>query len=295
MFRERVHRLTVYTLFEDTSSYATVGFNDRDIEAALDAVADAGFPQAEIQGKDPHVSAPVAGKALADFRAQLEARGLRARTMHAPSGRTVLGAPDEEWRRQEVALLERYIGFGGELGITDMVIHPIPSPGVVPNADDPAVPRLIADAVKRSLDELVPAAEQAGIRFNLENLPFDCDYPYRTMKELRPLVDPYPEDQVGLVIDTGHVGILRNDPVDEIMAAGHRLRGTHIHDVVGDAADGDHRVPTHGWLDWDAMLRAFAKVSYPGPWTFEVIRPTSDETPEELAHFTREVATRWGL
>ena len=279
----------------DNTSYATAGFKDRDIEAALDAIADAGFPQAEIMSNNPHVASPLTGSALSGFRARLEARGLRARTMHAPSGRTVLGVPDEEWRREEVALLERYIGFGGELGITDLVIHPIPNPGSVPNADDPAVPGLIKDAVKRSLDDLVPAGERAGIRFNLENLPYQCDYPFLTMRELRPLIDPYPEDHVGLIIDTGHVGILRNDPVEEIRTAGHRLRGTHIHDVVGDAADGDHHAPTHGWLDWDAIMRALADVDYPGPWTFEVIKPTGDETPEELARITRGVATRWGL
>jgi len=279
----------------DDTSYSTVGFGDRDVEAALDAIAEAGFPQAEIQGKGAHVSEPLTGKALSEFRARLDARGLTARTMHAPSGHTVLGATDEEWRQQEVALLKRYLTFGGELGITDMVVHPIPNPTVVPNSDDPAVQGLIGDSVRHSLDDLLPTAERAGIRFNLENLPYDCDYPYRTMQELRPLVDGYPEDRVGLIIDTGHVGILRNDPAAEIRAAGHRLRGTHIHDVVGQAGDGDHHAPTQGWLDWDAMLRAFAEVSYPGPWTFEVKKGVNDETPEELARITREVAIQWGL
>ena len=277
----------------DDTSYATAGLGDRDIEGALDTIAAAGFPQVEIWGNNRHLPAPLEGRELAEFRGRFEARGLRARSMHAPSGKTVLGAPEEDWRRQAVALLERYIGFGGELGITDLVIHPIPSEGAVPNGDDPAVPAFVRDAVKRSLDDLAPVAERAGIRFNLENLPYDCDYPYLTMKELRPLIDPYPEDHVGLVLDTGHVGILRNDPVEEIKAAGNRLRGTHIHDVVGEASDGDHRAPTHGWLDWDAILRALDEIGYPGPWTFEVIKPTKDETPEELVRVTREVASRW--
>ena len=151
----------------DDTSYSTVGFGDRDVEAALDAIADAGFPQAEIQGKGRHLSEPMAGRALADFLARLEARGSKARTMHAPAGRTVLGAPDEEWRREAVRLLRQYIGFGGELGITDLVIHPIPNPDLVPNVDDPAVPGLIEEAVKRSIDDLVPAAERAGIPFSI--------------------------------------------------------------------------------------------------------------------------------
>ncbi len=48
----------------DNTSYATVGFGDRDVGRALDAFAAAGFPQAGIQGKGPNVAAPVTGQAL---------------------------------------------------------------------------------------------------------------------------------------------------------------------------------------------------------------------------------------
>jgi sugar phosphate isomerase/epimerase len=176
-----------------------------------------------------------------------------------------------------------------------MVVHPIPNPGFVPDAQDPALPRLIRDAVPRSLDDLVPAAEEAGIRMTLENLPYKCDYPLLTVEELRPLVDGYPRDQVGLVVDTGHVGVHRMDPVAEIRAAGERLHGTHLHDVDFSQPDADHRAPTHGGLDWNAILGALSEVGYAGPWTFEVAVPSHDESPEELARITREVATDWGL
>lgn len=277
----------------DDTSYSTGGFKDRGLEAALDAIAEAGFPQAELQAIKEHAPAPFTGRELAGFRARLDGSGVRTRTMHAPSGRSVLGAPDERWRKESVEVLKRYLAFGGELGITDMVVHPLPSPDSVPNADRPEVPGLIADAAKRSLDELVPAATQAGIRFNLENLPFDCSFPYLTMKELRPLVDPYPEDAVGLIIDTGHVGVLGNDPVEEISVAGHRLRGTHLHDVVRHASGGDHHTPAQGLLDWNAMLGAFEAIGYPGPWTYEVARSANDESPEDLARTTAEFAAGW--
>ena len=277
----------------DDTSYSTVGFNDRDVEAALDAVAEAGFPQTEIQGKGPHVATPLTGRTLSEFRARVEQRGLRARSVHAPSQRTVLGATDEEWRRQEVALLFSYVNFVGELGATDMVVHPIPNPVFVPDPDNPAVPGLVKDAVSRSLDELVPVAQKAGVRINLENLPYDCDYPYRRMRELRPLVDLYPPDHLGLIIDVGHAGILEDDPAAEIRAAGPRLRGTHIHDVEGEGQGADHRAPTLGRFRWDDILTAFSDVNYPGPYTFEVIVPSNDETPEELARITRGVASDW--
>ena len=280
----------------NNTSYSTAGFADRDVEAALDAIAEAGFPQVEVSGRAPHLSEPFTGKTLSEFQDRIYDRGITVRTMHAPSGRTVLGTSDEAWRKQEVELLKSYINFGGELGITDLVVHPIPGPSFVPDGENPAVPALIGDSVKRSLDDLVPVTQSAGIRINLENLPYRCNYPYLTMKELRPLVDNYPEESVGLIIDIGHVGILRNDPTEEITVAGNRLCGTHIHDVVGEKDDGDHRPPTLGWLDWDKILKAFADINYTGPWTFEVIKPVNEQdTPEDLAKFTREVASGWRI
>ena len=115
------------------------------------------------------------------------------------------------------------------------------------------------------------------------------------MRELRPLVDAYPEEQVVLSWTPATSAFSRTIPSRRSGPPGHRLRGTHIHDVVGDSDDGDHRAPESGWLDWNALLGALREVNYPGPWTFEVINPTRGETPEELARMTREVATRWGL
>ena len=280
----------------DNTSYATVGFSDRDLEAALDAVAAAGFPQTEILGQEPHVAEPPTGRELSELRNGLESRGLRARTVHAPATVNVLGAPDEDWRRDKVAVLGSYIRFAADIGATDIVIHPIPNPIFVPDADDPAIPERIRQAVGRSLDDLVPVAEAAGVRMNLENLAYhDCDYPFRTMEALRPLVDDYPEEQVGLVVDTGHVGLFDMDPAAEIRSAGGRLWGTHLHDVDFDVRNGDHRPPTHGGLDWDSIRGALSEVGYAGPMTFEVVVPKHGESPDEMARITREFAESWAM
>jgi len=69
-------------------SYSTAGFVDRDIEAALDAIAAAGFKQSEICVQPPQ------GKELRGFRSRLESRGLARGTVHAPMRRNVLGAPE---------------------------------------------------------------------------------------------------------------------------------------------------------------------------------------------------------
>jgi sugar phosphate isomerase/epimerase len=115
------------------------------------------------------------------------------------------------------------------------------------------------------------------------------------MAELRPLVDPYPTEHLGLILDTGHVGVLGNEIVDEIRAAGPRLRGTHIHDVEGSEDGMDHRGPTRGFLNWDDLLGTLKEINYPGPYTFETIIPAESETLDELAAYTRRFAVERGL
>ena len=211
--------------------------------------------------------------------------------MHAPAGRYILAALDDDWRSESIPVLSRYVRLAGGLGLTEMVIHPIPNPDLI-RLDDPELPGQVREAVQRSLDDLMPAIEQAGVRITLENLPYP-GMPLNNMRELRAVVDPYPSEAVGLVIDTGHVGVLELDPVDELHAAGERLCGTHIHDI--DVRDGrvDHHSPTLGNLDWTAMRQAFEDIGYAGPWTSEAIKPSHGETAEELAREVSDWLTTW--
>jgi sugar phosphate isomerase/epimerase len=274
-------------------SYGTVGFTDRDVEAALDAISDAGFAKAEILGQAPHVVGPPSGSELAAFRRRLEERGLNGGTVHAPLRRNVLGAPDEDWRREKVEVLASYIHFAASIGSVGIVVHPVPNPIFVPDPERPELPQLMTEAVRRSLDDLVPIAQQQGIRILLENLPYDCKYPFLTVAELRPLVEPYPMDALGLVVDTGHAWTKGRDPAGEILTAKSRLWGVHLQDVDSENPQDNHWVPTHGGLNWEAIRTALAQVEYAGLWTFEVTTGRNNESPEELALLTRAVAADW--
>jgi sugar phosphate isomerase/epimerase len=275
-------------------SYSTAGFVDRDVEAALDSIAAAGFTQAELRGTEPHVAEVPTGKALLDFRSRLESRGFYGCTVHAPAATNVPGAPEEGWRREKVEVLAGYIRFAGGIGGSGVVIHATPNPCFVPDAEAPDIPQRIHDAILRSLDDLIPVAEQAGTRMLLENLPYECQYPLLTMRELRPFVDSYPARALGLIVDTGHAWTMKIDPVEEIRLAGCRLEGTHLQDVDYDDPQDDHWVPTQGGLDWEAIRSALAQINYGGAWTFEPVHGRHGETPTELARICRSVAAAWG-
>ncbi|NKB65459.1 MAG: TIM barrel protein [Candidatus Latescibacteria bacterium] len=281
--------------FVTSISYSSSGFADRDVEAALDAIVAAGFTQAELCGQDPHVEVLPRGRALDQFRARLEGRGLAGGTVHAPMRKNVLGAPEEDWRRDKVEVLSAYLRFTGAIGYRSMVIHPVPNPIFVRDPERAELPGAMVAAARRSLDELVPVARAAGVRMLLENLPYDCAYPLLTMEELRPLVDDYPEEAVGLVVDTGHAWTIGRDPAEQIRIAGKRLAGTHIQDVDGANPQDNHWLPGQGDLNWSDIRGALAEIDYTGPWTFEVIVARRGESAEELARLTRQVANQWGL
>ncbi len=175
----------------DKISYATLGFSDRDLDAAIESVAAADFLQTEIHGQEPHLAVPPTSRALAEFDRRLKSLGLSA-SVHAPTMTNVLGAPDEQWRREKVEVLTDYLNFSSAIGARVMVVHPVPSPSFVPEADRPELPQLIYDAARRSLDELTPIAQKGSVRMVLENLPYQCPYPLLDMRQLRDLATRKP-------------------------------------------------------------------------------------------------------
>ena len=276
------------------ASYSTSGFMNRDLDAALDGIAGAGFRQVEIVLEKPHFQVLPEIRQFARFKSRLESHGLTGCTVHAPLGRTVLGGPTEDWRREKVIELAHCIRLAGALGAGGLVIHATPNPVFVPDADHPQIPARIRTAAIASLEELLPVAQEAGTKILLENLPYVCAYPLLTLRELRGVVDPYPASILGLVIDTGHAWVLGNDPCEEIRAAGNRLGGTHLQDVALQQPEDSHWVPTRGGLDWEAIRHELAEIKYNGGWTFEITAHEGEDA-DELARTARGVAAAWGL
>jgi sugar phosphate isomerase/epimerase len=282
-------RVEVGGLIDDTSS-TTSSFRDRGLEAALDAIGEAGFPQAEICEAEEHVGTP-SDQEISRIRNILEAHSVRGRTMHAPL-RSTLATMDAVSRNQSVETLKELIRMAGALNLTDLVVHPTNSRELAPYADDPQMPQRVRESVVRSLDEIMPVIEQSTVRIIIENLPY-TPIPFASMAELRSLVEPYPTESVGLIVDIGHAYRLDRDPADEIRASGSRLCGTHIHGVNVNAERIDHYSPTMGDLDWDAIRQAYADIDYKGPWTSEAFKPSDGQSPEELAREVRDWMTAW--
>ena len=286
------------------ASYSTYGFGNLDAAQALERVAASGFRYVEFCC-DTHAPGDRPSKYAVSTREHLEKYGLTATTVHAPARRNTLGATDEDWRRKANAVLADTLRFSGEIGAAGMVVHGIPNPNFVPqDREIHSFYSVMVDAMRRSVEELIPVAEEADVRILIENLPYnadlrtsswDGDYPLMRMAELRPFVDDFPAKQVGLVVDVGHAWTNGDDPATEIRVAGDRLGGTHLQDVDGDNPQDNHWPPLHGGLNWISIFEALDQIYYRGMYTFEVINGVFDESADELAKLTFAVAKKWGL
>src|SRR5207248_6456967 len=85
----------------------------------------------------------------------------------------------------------------------------------------------------KSIRELLPEAERAGVGLMIENLPGD----FNSATQLGELLDQVPE--LGLHLDIGHANLQTpfNTTREILEAYGRRLRHVHLHDNKGGAAD----------------------------------------------------------
>ena len=259
------------------------------LESAIGEIADAGFRQVEIGGIDLPTAGSPGLEALLHFIAKV---GVRARTGHPPAGRNVLGAPDTPWRIKAVRTLAGYFARARDLGAEAVVVHPVPNPILVPEGNSAALTQRIREAVLRSLDELTPVAEIAGVSLALETLPYACGFPMMSAVELVAEIAPYPAEHVGVCVDTGHAALAGHDVAAEILTAGRRLFAIHLSD--NDGRKDRHWPPGDGIIDWPDVFRALRKTRYRGAWTFEVkYSAIRGEGPRELIDRVYEIT--WPL
>jgi sugar phosphate isomerase/epimerase len=144
------------------------------------------------------------------------------------------------------------------------------------------------EAARRSLLELVRAAEPHGIAIGLENRYHYHEIPQPNEYEL--LLDGFVGEQAGYWHDVGHAEVLhrlgfidRHAWLDRLSS---RAIGAHLHDVSGI---GDHRAPGDGDVDWGYITRGLGHVP---SFTLEINQHQSDERVRGAIGFLEGVGLR---
>jgi sugar phosphate isomerase/epimerase len=259
---------------------------------AVERTAAAGFAETELMAEGEHWQNATKGD-LMRLKSALESTGLFPHTLHAPMIGIDLASGNEAIRRDGIEQMTTAMRILAELEGRTVIVHPTGRPGA--DEEDYAWENIgaAADRAHKSVSELVRVAEETGTRMALENLPSTgllCR-PLVSMQELRAFIADFPEDQVGLILDTGHACISNLDPATQARVAGERLIALHLQDVDGERDC--HWVPGDGVIDWTEMGQALTDIAFDGAWTIEALSIHTESSADEVATACSQLRERW--
>lgn len=227
---------------------------------------------------------------IADFGVAMRALGLSLLDIHGSDGggsghvNCSWSSPDPVGRQAGVELVLNRLRMMAMLhGEGTLMMH-IPFYGVLQSKEGRAATTRRYEALRRSLDELVPVAQALKIPLALENMVKE------NYEILEQLFADYPADAVGLCYDSGHGNIQVSETIpasgiEFLERNKDRLLALHLHDNRG--LQDEHQPPRYGTIDWPRLVKAIrSSKSYQGPLSFEMAYhglSATDRTPAEWA------------
>jgi sugar phosphate isomerase/epimerase len=231
-------------------------------------IAGHGFDAIEVFATRAHFDYhdPRAAGGLAEWLSDLS---LTFHSMHAPivdairGGKWVgsysIAAGDETRRKAAVAEIAATLRVAATAPFKYLVMHL-----GVPEGQGASTNDNQADAARRSVEEIVELASEAGVSVALEVMPNALSSATGICHLIEEQFDGL---DVGICLDYGHANLM-GDLSDAIEAVSGHLWTTHLHD--NDGRSDDHRVPFAGRIDWDAAIMETQKIGYDGVLMFEV-------------------------
>ena len=167
----------------------------------------------------------------------------------------------EYQRRAGVELVANRVGMFTALGGTGAVMMHVPC--FQCGQDEAARQRALLqfDALRRSLDELMPELERAQVPLALENMWGD------DWKLLNALLDAYPPELIGITYDSGHGNSDCLRQLELLDAARERLTALHLHD--NDGAADLHQITGDGSLGFPGLMDEIEAAAPKATLTFE--------------------------
>lgn len=246
----------------------------RSPEARLKAIAEAGFTHlhwCHQWNTDFFYST----SELKQYARWFQDFGLQLLDIHGSAGQEKGWYSTVEYEREAgVELVINRIIMLHELGGTGSLMMHIPAFADREGFERGAVmPRF--DALKRSLDELIPVLEKYSVRIAVENGFSD------TFETIGMLMRDYPEKYLGITYDSGHGNIAEGKGMDRLEPYKNRLQALHLND--NDSSGDQHQPPFFGTVDWERVVRLIAESSYKGrPLSFELAMRNTPFYEKEL-------------
>jgi sugar phosphate isomerase/epimerase len=268
--------------------------HDRLTRDHFQAIAANGFEMVELFATRTHFDYHSAA-AVADLQQWLAAASVTLRSVHAPTaerfvngvwgGSMSIASSEPELRDRAVRDTLQALYVARRIPVAVFVLH-LGIPRMQPRDADVG-PQDARAAARRSVEEIVKAAEPLGVRVAVEVIPNEMSRPGSLVHFVEEDLDGL---GVGICLDFGHAH-LDGDVVDAVETVSEHVIATHLHDNRGRSDE--HLMPMDGTIDWAAALTAVQKIGYDGPLMFEVA--AHGRLKDSLARLksTREKMERW--
>jgi sugar phosphate isomerase/epimerase len=173
----------------------------------------------------------------------LAAVGVRVISMHSPFNEPgALEHPDRAKRLAAVDRIRRCLQLCATHAVSRLVVHP--------STRATSDPHVIRDNLRRTFDELLPAAQAAGVTLCLENMP-----PYHAFgsaaEDVPSILSHYDHPRLRAVFDSGHAH-MAGAAVEIFDAMRPYIAHVHLHDNNGDRDL--HLPPGYGNLPWPDLM-----------------------------------------
>lgn len=220
------------------------------------------------------------------YRAVMEKYGLKASQMHAPYPVRVQGK-DAQNNYMQSEVIPKSIIIAEVLGVPWVVIHPFKMQYRF-NKD------IEFNANIEYFKMLIPILKKCNVGVCFENLYEGigqrlvegvCADPEDAIRYVDTLNEYAGQELFGFCLDTGHLQLVKRDPIKFIHMLGDRLKVLHMHenDGVGDL----HQLPysfgadCKEGQDWNGIIHALQDIGFKGTLSFETY-PTVKSFPMSM-------------
>ncbi|MFG1348000.1 sugar phosphate isomerase/epimerase family protein [Xanthobacter autotrophicus DSM 431] len=187
-------------------------------------LSDQGYRGIELMMYPGHLWPGGTGTASAtEVRRALDATGLPVVSVNMPNIDINIAAASDEMRAYSLELLTRFVEVAGEVGAPAIIVGPGKANPLFAPARD-----LLLGHFRAALDRLGPAAEKAGTRILVENMPFAF---LPRAQEIMAALDDYGNDDIGVIYDVANGHFIGEDPCEGLRTVKDRLGLVHFSDT----------------------------------------------------------------
>ena len=228
---------------------------------ALEELAREGYRRFEVMAQRPHLDPMMDRADTVAFGRFLRDAGLVVETINMPSLDQNLASASPEMRDYTVRLFERLIAIAEVIGASGVItVTGRVNPLIAPARHD--LENWFADAFGR----VVRAAQQAGVRLLLENIPMGV---YPRAEQLIAFAESIDSPAVGICYDIANAHFIGEDAAAGLRQVRSRLGIVHLSDTGREAWR--HDPVGQGSCDFAGFGAVLREIGYAGSSMLEIV------------------------